>query len=298
MKPLNRTQTAMRVSWVSIAVNVSLTVLKLFAGLFAHSSAMVADAVHSASDIVSTVIVMIGAKVSGKASDHEHPYGHERMECVASVVLASILCVTGLGIGYGGVLKIIEDTAGSLATPGLLALLAALISIVVKEALYWYTRSAAKRIDSSSLMADAWHHRSDALSSIGSFVGVLGARMGLPILDPIASLVICLFILKVAVSIFREAVDRLVDRSCDDDTVHKLRQTILAQPGVMRLDLLKTRLFESKIYVDIEIGVDETLSMRDAHRIAESVHDALEKQFPKIKHCMVHVNPAAAPVQP
>ena len=174
----------------------------------------------------------------------------------------------------------------------LLALIAAVVSIAVKEGLYWYTIAAAKRIRSVSLKAEAWHHRSDALSSIGSFAGVLGARLGVPILDPIASIVICLFIFKVAYGIFRESIDRLVDRACDPDTVAAMRATMLRTPGVVRVDDLKTRLFGSRTYVDAEIAVDGALPLRDAHVIAEAVHHELERDYPDVKHCTVHVNPA------
>ena len=162
----------------------------------------------------------------------------------------------------------------------------------MEEGLYWYTIAAAKRIRSVSLKAEAWHHRSDALSSIGSFAGVLGARLGVPILDPIASIVICLFIFKVAYGIFRESIDRLVDRACDADTVAAMRATMLRTPGVVRVDDLKTRLFGSRTYVDAEIAVDGALPLRDAHVIAEAVHHELERDYPDVKHCTVHVNPA------
>ena len=157
---------AMKVSFVSIVANVMLSAFKLFAGIFAHSGAMVSDAVHSASDVFSTIVVIIGIRISGKKSDKEHPYGHERMECVAAIVLATILAVTGLGIGYGAVGKILSGDYANLEVPGFLALVAALVSIAVKEGMYWYTRHSAKKIDSSALMADAWHHSSDALSSV------------------------------------------------------------------------------------------------------------------------------------
>ena len=189
---------AMKVSFVSIVANVMLSAFKLFAGIFAHSGAMVSDAVHSASDVFSTIVVIIGIRISGKKSDKEHPYGHERMECVAAIVLATILAVTGLGIGYGAVGKILSGDYANLEVPGFLALVAALVSIAVKEGMYWYTRHSAKKIDSSALMADAWHHRSDALSSVGALAGIAGARLGFPICDAIASLCICLFIAKAA----------------------------------------------------------------------------------------------------
>lgn len=287
------TRIAMKVSGISIAVNVMLSLFKLLAGIMAHSGAMVSDAIHSASDVISTVIVIIGVRLSNKKSDQEHQYGHERLECVSSILLAGLLLVTGAGIGINGVEKIIDGTAGKdLMIPGTLALIAAITSIAVKEWMFWYTRAAAKKVNSGALMADAWHHRSDALSSVGSFAGVLGARLGYPILDPIASVVICLFIVKAAVDIFRDAVDKMVDHSCDEQTEENMREEIEVIPGVVRIDLLKTRLFGSKIYVDIEIAADETMTLEAAHAIAESVHDTIEDKFQNVKHCMVHVNPA------
>lgn len=282
---------AMRVSAVSIIINLILSLFKLIAGIFAKSGAMISDAVHSASDVFSTFIVIIGVNVAGKKSDHEHQYGHERLECVASLILAVILAITGLGIGYAGLEKIMDRNYTALQIPGKLALVAAITSIVVKEWMYWYTRAAAKKINSGALMADAWHHRSDALSSIGAFVGIFGARMGFPVLDPIASVVICLFIEKAAYDIFKDSIDKMVDKSCTDAEAAKMRELILRQPGVAEIDELKTRLFGSKIYVDVEIAMDGAKSLMEAHTVAEQVHAELEKNFPEVKHCMVHVNP-------
>ena len=283
---------AMKVSFVSIVANVMLSAFKLFAGIFAHSGAMVSDAVHSASDVFSTIVVIIGIRISGKKSDKEHPYGHERMECVAAIVLATILAVTGLGIGYGAVGKILSGDYANLEVPGFLALVAALVSIAVKEGMYWYTRHSAKKIDSSALMADAWHHRSDALSSVGALAGIAGARLGFPICDAIASLCICLFIAKAACDIFKDAVDKMVDKACDEATENELRQCALAQDGVLGVDLLRTRVFGNKIYVDIEIRADGDKPLREALSNAERVHDSIEGNVPRVKHIMVHVNPA------
>lgn len=258
----------------------------------AHSGAMISDAIHSASDVGSTFIVIIGVRLSTKKSDKEHQYGHERMECVSSIVLAGMLLVTGLGIGITGARDIVKSTSGgTIAIPGTLALIAAVVSIVVKEWMFWYTRGAAKKINSGALMADAWHHRSDALSSIGAFVGILGARLGYPILDPIASIVICVMIAKASIDIFRDAIDKMVDHSCDAKTEESMKREILKVPGVRRVDLLKTRLFGSKMYVDIEIAADGNISLFDAHDIAENVHHTIENKFKDVKHCMVHVNP-------
>lgn len=281
----------MRVSNISIVVNVLLSAIKFVVGVIANSGAMISDAVHSVSDVFSTIIVMIGANAAAKDPDVEHPYGHDRMECIAAIVLAIVLFITGIGVGITGIKKIFGGNYGDLAVPGALALVAAVISIVVKEGMFWYTRFYGKKVDSTALLADAWHHRSDALSSVGSFVGILGARLGFPICDPLASVVICLFIVKAAYNICKEALDKMVDKSCDEETERKMSDLIKSQEGVISLDLLMTRMFGSKLYVDVEIGADENTPLRDSHAIAENVHNAIEANFPKVKHCMVHVNP-------
>lgn len=291
----NSEQIAMRVSRNSILVNVMLSLGKMLAGILGNSTAMISDAVHSASDVFSTIIVIIGVKISGKESDENHPYGHERLECVAAILLAVILAGTGIGIGYGGVMVIWRGDTSAIAIPTLLPLVAAIFSIVIKEAMYWYTILAAKKIRSGALKADAWHHRSDALSSIGSFVGILGAKLGFPVLDPIASIVICAFILKAAFDIFRDAVGKLTDEACDSQLTGQMRQEIMAMEGVYAIDDMKTRMFGNKVYVDIEIGCDGSITLFEAHEIAENVHDCIENQFPDVKHCMVHVNPHHLP---
>ena len=290
MNPREHEQVAVGVSTVTIVINVALSVFKFAAGILARSGAMVSDAVHSASDVLATLIVILGVKLAGRAADADHPYGHERLECVAALVLGIILGATGVGIGWSGVQKILggED----LASPGALALAAAVVSIVVKEGMFWYTRAAARRIDSSALMAEAWHHRSDALSSVGSFAGILGARLGWPVLDPIASVVICLFILKAAWDILSDALERMTDHACAPELAEEMTTSVLSQPGVLGVDALNTRLFGDRIYVDVEIQADGELTLNETHATAQAVHDALEEGFPQIKHCMVHVNPA------
>ncbi len=282
---------AYRVSVISIIVNLTLSFFKLLAGIFAASGAMVSDAVHSASDVFSTIIVMIGVAVSQKKSDGNHQYGHERMECIASVILSVILAITGAGIGLTGIQKILGGNYGTLEVPGLLALIAAVISIVVKEWMYWYTRAAAKKINSGALMADAWHHRSDALSSVGAFIGIFGARMGFPVLDAVASVGICLFIEKAAYDIFKDAMDKMVDKSCPDEIVEEMKKVIRQEDGVIDIDEIRTRLFGDKIYVDVEFSADGGKTLEESHDIAERVHAAIEREFPTVKHCMVHVNP-------
>ena len=287
----NKECIAMKVSRNTIIWNILLSVLKLSAGVFGRSAAMISDAVHTISDVLSTVIVMIGIKVSGKQADKEHPYGHERFECVAALILAVILCATGAGIGYGGLRSIFAGHYEDMSIPGVFALAAAIASIVIKEAMYWYTRAAAKKVSSGALMADAWHHRSDALSSIGSFIGILGARLGFPVLDAVACLVICIFIVKAAWDIFADSIDKMMDRACDDSAVEEIHALILKQEKVSGVDLLRTRLFGDKIYVDVEIRADGNMPLCEGHDIAHAVHDAVEEQFVNVKHCMVHVNP-------
>lgn len=290
MNTMDYEKTAMHVSRLSILGNAALTLAKLFAGIFAHSGAMVSDAVHSASDVFSTIIVMIGIRIASREADREHPYGHERLECVAAIVLAGILAATGLMIGWNAAEKLM--TRAPILRPGRLALAAAVLSIIAKEIMYRYTAGYARRLNSDALMADAWHHRSDALSSVGSLIGIAGARIGLLWLDAAASLVICGFILKAAYDIFIEGTEKLVDHACSCETEAAIRDCALKQAGVLGIDLLITREFGRRIYVDMEIGADGDLTLRESHAIAERVHDAIEAAFPNVKHIMVHVNPA------
>jgi cation diffusion facilitator family transporter len=201
------------------------------------------------------------------------------------------LLITGLFIGVNAVKDITSGDFESLEIPGTLALAAAVLSIVSKEAMFWYTRYYALKLDSGAVMADAWHHRSDALSSVGALIGIVGARMGFPVLDPVASLIICVFIGKAAYDIFKDATEKMVDHSCDEKTVQELRKCVLAQEGVLGIDLLQTRMFGNKIYVDMEIRADGTKTLYEGHAIAEKVHSVIEEKFPKVKHIMIHVNP-------
>jgi len=282
---------AVRVSMVSILGNGALAVLKLLAGILAHSGAMISDAVHSVSDVFSSIIVIIGVKVSTKESDKSHPYGHERFECVAAIVLAMFLVITGLFIGHEAIELIITPKA-VVTRPGVLAVIAAIVSIAAKEGMYWYTRFYAKKLNSGALMASAWDHRSDAFSSVGALIGIVAARMGFPIFDPIASLVICLFIGKAAYDIFMDAISKMVDHSCSTEMEQEIAACAASQENVLEVDLIQTRVFGNKIYVDIEISADGSKSLFEGHEIAQAVHDAIETQFPEVKHIMVHVNPA------
>lgn len=287
----NLAREAMHVSFLSIAVNIVLSVGKLAAGILGHSVAMISDAIHSASDVFSTLIVMAGIKLSDRSADEDHPYGHEKLEYIASLLLAILLGITGMSIGYEGVKNIISGEYAHLQLPTMLPLIAAVVSIVVKEAMYRYTKVIADKINSGSLLADAWHHRSDALSSIGSFIGIAAAMYGYPIMDSIASIVICLMILAAAKSIFVDATNKLVDHSCNDEMTDAMRKHVLQQPGVDGIDNIRCRMFGAKYYVDIDIAADGNLTLYQAHDIAEHVHHSIEGNFPTVKHCMVHVSP-------
>lgn len=282
---------AVSVSRNTIIINLILFLFKFIAGIIGKSAAMISDSIHSASDVISTVVVIIGVKLSSKESDVKHPYGHERIECIAAVLLGGILFLTGVGIAVSGIQKAFFNAGGVYVEPKGIALVAAVLSIIVKEGMYWYTKLAAEKIHSDALRADAWHHRSDALSSIGSFIGIAGAKLGHPICDPIACILISFFIMKVAVEIVVDSFRKLIDESCDVDLVEKMRQTVMEQEGVLGIDDMKTRLFGSKIYVDIDIVADGELTLFEGHEIAERVHLAIENAYPDVKHCMVHVNP-------
>lgn len=291
MQKTNLEKIVLKTSVVTIIINALLSVFKLIAGILGSSMALISDAVHSASDVFSTFIVLIGVKISSKKADRRHPFGHERFECVAAIILAAVLFATGAGIGYSGVENIVSGAYKELEIPKLIALIAAALSIVVKEGMFWYTIIAAKRVNSTALKADAWHHRSDALSSIGSLVGVVGAMCGVPVLDSVACLVICAMIIFAAVKIFIDAVKKMTDEACDERTENEIKEFISSCDGVKRIDLLMTRLFGNRIYVIVEIACDGSLSLYEAHEIAETLHKGIEENFPLVKHITVHVNP-------
>ncbi len=282
---------AVKVSIVTLGVNAVLVVFKTLAGIFGNSYALISDAVHSASDVFSTVIVLIGVKLAAKKADKNHPFGHERFECVAAILLAVVLFATGAGVGYSGINNIVTGEYKNFEIPGIIALVAAAVSIVVKELMFWYTYRAAKLVNSSALKADAWHHRSDSLSSIGSLVGVVGGLCGVKILDSVACIVICLFIFKASIQIFIDAIKKMTDEACDEKTEEEIKNFISSFEGVLRVDNLMTRLVGNRIYVIAEIACDADLPLIEAHAIAEAVHSGIENKFPAVKHVTVHVNP-------
>lgn len=288
----NKEKIIMKVSIVSILLNIILALIKLLIGFISSSIAMISDGIHSSSDVLSTIIVIIGAKISNREADETHPYGHERFECIATFILGMILIFVGFEIG----LNVIKDLVLNVESiidleSGKLALIVAIISIISKEAMFWYSYSAGKKIDSSSLKADAWHHRSDAISSVGSFIGILGALLGFPKIEKIASIIICLIILKTGYDIVKDAIKELIDEACDEETENQIKEIVLNEDGVINIDSLKTRVFATRIYIDLEIGADKDKTLEESHIIAQNVHDKIESKITKVKHCMVHVNP-------
>lgn len=290
-RPVNEAAIIRNLSLVSVLGNAILSGFKMFAGVIGNSGAMISDAIHSFSDVLTTLIAWIGVKASKKAADNDHPYGHERMECVASLILGIVLMATGIGVGKVGVENILSKNYETLAIPSAIALVAAVVSIVGKEAMYWYTRYYAKLINSAAFMADAWHHRSDAFSSIGSLIGIAGAMLGFPVMDSIASVVICIFIVKVAYDILKDALVKMLDTSCGEDYEKKLTEYVLAQDDVLGVDMLHSRMFGNKVYIDLEISVDGDKPLWEAHEVAERVHKNVEQRFSDVKHIMIHVNP-------
>ena len=283
---------AIKASVTSLIGNLGLSIFKLVAGIVGLSYAMVADALYSFSDVFTTVLVIIGVKIAAKKADKSHPYGHERFESIAAMLLSIMLFGVGAVIGYSSLEKLVKGTYADAAIPKLIALIAAVVSILVQVVMFTITRIAAKKTCSGALKADAWHHLSDALSSIGSFVGILGAMLGMKILDVIAGFVISLLILKVAFDVFMDSVNKLTDRAVDEKMQKRIEDIALSTNGVIKIDRLRTRQFGSNmIYIDMEISCDGDLPLKQAHAIAQAVHDKMESEIAEVKHCLIHINP-------
>lgn len=280
-----------KVALVTIVINFVLFVFKLTAGIIGNSKAMVSDAIHSLSDVITTIIIIFGFIISSKDADDRHPYGHERLECVFAIVLSFFLFLTGLFIGYTGIKNIVLSSDVPIKIPSILPLIAAISSILVKEFMYHYTKRVAKKIKSSSLEADAWHHRTDAMSSVGSFIGILGAKLGFPILDPICSIIICLIIIKSAIDIFLQATSQMLDTSASDELKNEIVDLINDKKEVIEIKDMKTRIFGSRIYIDLDLVIDGDKSLKVANNIVKNIHDEIEEKYSSIKHCNIHILP-------
>lgn len=282
---------AINISRINIFMNAFLSISKLAIGFLAHSYAMINDGINNASDVVGSVIVTVGVSAGAKDSDKHHQYGHERLENVASILLSGIVMALGFGLFFDGVRNIFSGSYKGIPIPGVLAVIAAIASIIIKEIMFLYTSRAAKKTGSSALMASAWDSQSDVLATSAGLIGILGSRLGIPVADSVAAIIISLFIFKVGLDVFKDGMNMMVDHACSDDIVQGIRVVIENQKGVLGVDVLQTRMFGSRAYVDVEISAAGEQSLIQAHSIAEQVHDAIESNFPQVKHCMVHVNP-------
>ena len=276
-------------------MNVVLLVFKFVAGILGHSAAMVADAVHSLSDFVTDIIVLVFVHISGKPEDKSHDYGHGKYETLAMTIIGMALLVVAFGIVYSGMTKIVAWAGGEqLKAPGMLALWAALLSIVLKEAVYHYSMVKAHQLRSQALEANAWHHRSDALSSIGTAIGIGGAILlgqRWTVLDPVASVIVGLFIVKVAIDLLRDGIGDLMEQSLPDEVENEMLQLVASVPGVVKPHELRTRRIGNHYAIELHILMDGDISLRDAHEKASEVEDLLRHQYGDETHVAVHVEP-------
>ena len=292
---MERNKEIYKVTMVGGAVNVVLLLFKFVAGIVGHSAAMVADAVHSLSDFVTDVIVLVFVHISGKPKDKSHDYGHGKYETLAMTVIGLALLVVAIGIVYSGMTKIIDWANGTqLEAPGMLALWAALLSIVLKEGVYRYSMVKARELNSQAVEANAWHHRSDALSSLGTAIGIggaifLGKRW--TVLDPIASVVVGMFIVKVAIDLLRRGIGDLMEQSLPDAVEEEMLQMVGAIPGVVEPHNLRTRRIGNHYAIELHIRMDGDISLRESHDKASEVEDMLRNRYGEDTHVAVHVEP-------
>ena len=292
---MERTKEIYKVTFVGSAVNVLLLVLKFVAGVLGHSSAMVADAVHSLSDFLTDIIVLIFVKISGKPQDKSHEYGHGKFETLALTIIGLVLVLVALGIISDGVVKIDDFFEGqTLEAPGMLALWAAVASILLKEAVYRYSIIKARKLQSQALEANAWHHRSDALSSIGTLIGIGGAIFlghKWVILDPIASVVVGIFIGKVAFELLRDGVGDLTDKALPESVEQEILQMVSEVENVGNPHNLKTRRIGNHYAIELHIKMDGDITLREAHDKATEIENLLRSKYGKETHVGVHVEP-------
>ena len=292
---MERNKEIYKVTLLGGAVNVVLLVFKFVAGIVGHSAAMVADAVHSLSDFVTDVIVLIFVHISGKPKDKSHDYGHGKFETLATTVVSMSLLVVAAGILYSGVMKIVAWANGAqLEAPGMLALWAALLSIVLKEATFRYSMVKARQLNSQAMEANAWHHRSDAMSSVGTAIGIggaifLGERW--TVLDPVASVIVGLFIVKVSLNLLRVGIGDLMEQSLPDEVETEILRLAASVPGVSDPHELRTRRIGNHYAIELHILVDGDLPLREAHEKASQVEELLRSHYGEETHIAVHMEP-------
>lgn len=284
-----------KVTIVGSIVNFLLLVFKFFAGIAGHSAAMLADAVHSLSDFITDIVVIVFVRIAGKPEDKGHDYGHGKYETLATAIIGLLLLCVGFGIFWNGASSIYTFLqGGQLESPGVVALVAALVSIVSKEILYQYTVIQGKKLNSQAVVANAWHHRSDALSSIGTAIGIGGAILlgdHWRVLDPIAAVVVSFFIMKVSVQLLIPCVDELLEKSLTDDVEKEIEQTVLSFPGVSQPHHLRTRRIGSYYAIEIHVRMDGKITLEEAHGTATAIENKLKEMFGKGTHVGIHVEP-------
>lgn len=291
-----RSQEATRVTWVGFVVNAVLTALKIAAGIQAKSAAMVADGVHSLSDFFTDVVVLVGFKLTEKPADDQHNYGHGKYETLATVIISMALIFVGFSIFTSGAKNIyaVLFQGKVLGKPGIAALAAAAVSIVGKEWLYRYTRTVGDKINSSAVIANGWHHRSDAFSSFGTFIGIGGAIFlgdKWTILDPIASVVVSVFIFKVALQIFGPAINELMESSLAEDELCSIREIIMDCPDVRSHHHLRTRRVGSRTAIEVHVILDQNITVREAHDLVSGIESRLRARFGDASIITTHVEP-------
>jgi cation diffusion facilitator family transporter len=292
---MERNKEIYKVTMVGGAVNVVLLLFKFVAGIVGHSAAMIADAVHSLSDFVTDIIVLVFVRISGKPTDKSHEYGHGKYETLATTLIGLALLIVAVGIVYSALTKIIAwAQGGTLEAPGLLALWAALLSIILKEAVFHYSMVQARKLNSQAVEANAWHHRSDALSSIGTAIGIggaifLGERW--TVLDPMAGIIVGLFIIKVAIDLLRNGIGDLMEHSLPDEVESEILQLAGSIPGVTEPHNLHTRRIGNHYAIEPHILMDDDISLREAHNKSEEVENILREHYGKETHISVHVEP-------
>ena len=283
------------VTVVGSGVNFLLLLFKFFAGIVGHSAAMLADAVHSLSDFVTDIIVIVFVRISSKPEDEGHDYGHGKYETLATAIIGIVLLMVGTGIFWNGLNQILAFYRGEkLGSPDLIALIAALVSIVSKEALYRYTVFKGKKLNSQAVVANAWHHRSDALSSIGTAVGIGGAILlgnHWRVLDPIAAVIVSFFIMKVSIRLLIPCVDELLEKSLPVEVENQIQETILSFPGVSSPHHLRTRRIGSYCAIEVHVRMDGKIPLEEAHRTATEIENKLKEMFGRGTHVGIHVEP-------
>ena len=298
METKAREKSIYKITWIGSLVNFLLMAFKFVAGILGHSSALVADAVHSLSDFATDIVVIVFVKISGKPEDDDHRYGHGKYETLATAIIGLALFAVGIGLLVGGATKVVDVINGEvLPEPSMIALIAAAISIVSKEILYRYTVRVGKNLNSQAVVANAWHHRSDAFSSIGTLIGVGGAIFlgeKWRILDPIAAIVVSAFIIKVAIDLIKPCLDELLERSLPAETEKKILDIIASFPEVSSPHHLRTRRIGNHVAIEVHIRMDGHITLEDAHTIATKVEKRLKEEFGSDTHVGIHMEPVKA----